>query len=1651
MTDFLGVLGQQINNQFSVGENATHSLDAVVDGQNVKYGSLGDFSKQIDQSSERRYVEEGYLRKDPYNVDPKQFEILMQEPNATVLIKKKMFSSIGENFRPDFMDSDEKLYYKAIRILFQNKCRQISALEKLSKIQKITSAAGNISEQLIPIIASLTDDAGSGFSVGGPDLFGGINSNGEISSFTKVIDRIRRIYAFNTPAETTSWITDSTNLFQSQFGQGTGVIEITGFTNISTTVTLDIGSPGTITLNISDPYQAMLITEYDIEKAISDATNSFYSHKIFQFGKESAVKNINDLKVRLNQLRSDRKASPISFRVAPDTLLGNKVTAIIDRQGTTLPFTYNGGFGGIGGGVAVAEEYLNGGSVAGYDGLNVSQQPTFGSDSNVKKLFPDSELSVFKRLVTAIFNKLQLEANSNNTFQLNNSKTNYTRRKLRQNFSGKLIIQPMDTIHVYMNSKTRYDGKLSSGLTNMFNGAGILQNLNKTFTDFKNAADTLFNPSGSVNFQIEKSTYVGPDFPNYLWALIRNQFIAEREGTHVFGGVVDNAVDNWSDGKYTVSVRGKDNTAYFDMGKVNFKPSADTFNGSLFDPLTPFKTKFDRISSNSKDDSPELLDENKYLLGSSQDTGSPLVKFKLGPNAGQRVTQDNYVQDRSIDANTGFITKTFYAPDGLVYKWKEGIGVLVQFGNSLDLNDPNRVGAPSITKDPFAGQDVMNVLSLLISGQPYNFANYWKAVSNFDGAQRDPQSQQDSAYSYYDSLKSNLAKNNIIWGNFIPFKNLVMDEQSYAQVLQAQFKAQQRNVDLDAKLQKLADLRNKVMLMGAGAELFKQSDVSFHSDKDKVQKKFDFLAEDIADIIEEMQRADKSFSALKNIGNDTSIDFNQFIDSSKVSKQASDPQVRRLVRRQINNLTRRMSYNVRGNEDKNLFIVDDFYDKDYDILAYEQSLANGISLYNNEFTSVKDKIAVTADLLNLEVFCDTQGHIRVRPPQYNRMPSSVFYKMMYLKKSYNIQIFPQFLEDLFTDQLTGLKQRLEILEDQIRLDCAVLGINTDAAAVSFILGSTATENSGDTFAFISKENSGQISEIDKILVQAQPDQRDDQQRNDFNSISQQATSTKDIFSNVSKSKIILDSLTKNKLNQAGYGINDIQSFEDNDRVDQLINRIQTVSGQRIPRSSYIVTLESVAVNGTSIPLAKKIDIFKVTNELSDKIRERQKILKLFYNSVKNASEYKSLDSENDSGNALLVPGNFSNSNIPEVFEHMIEDESYDDYGPGSGSRFIIRRAQILNLSIQENMPRFNYVEVQGQLDPFLPNSTLPQELNSFPEGGNGLVSAAAIDYDMWRNYGLIQSSKINVPFLSDPNTQCAPYASMILSRARREVLRGSVTIVGNEYMQPGEVIFLEDRGLLFYVASVKHYYSQGSSFTTSLELTYGHTPGDYIPILLDVIGKLIYNNKDSSNFIVQRQSNSSNDSSVGVIQRDPSSANPNQVLDTGEKDSFTTSFTTANTQTINNILYTSAYIINSNNTKGNTVKATVELRIYYDEENTINSELLSFANTVQETLTIEDLGPKQFGPSNTGQSRSVTLNSEDVKVVQINMSDENERGSPSQKAIDAARNQIGGYSTNESLIKDRIRFALFNNVVDCWVKFEQVSKEQANSSVTTDA
>lgn len=1613
----LDILSDQINAQF--GENTNRTLS-----ENIKN------SKNIDFSSERKYVEEGFLRTNPFFIDSKSFKLLLQQPTATVLVKKKMFSSIAENYRTDYMDADEKLYLKASKVLFQNKCNQISAIEKLSKITEINKVNGKISDQLLPIILSLLNSINSGD--GQQTLFNQEN-NSRLSKVSNIVATLNKLNVYTKTSDTTSWITSNTSPFANQLGDGTGVIEITNFKNLSTTNTNSLDG-GSFNLNIADPYNLMNVTEYDIEKAIADATNLYLNNKTLANSLSVLDSRITDLNTKLNSLRKSRGASEITFKVSKNTLLNKKVIAIVDRQGVEIIFNYKTSSGLLNpsNAIDVSNDYLRGGEILGEDGLDFKK--TKLPNSEVSKVITQSELLLFKDLLSTIYNKINLQENSKSEIQTTNKKTNYARRKLRFSFLGKSILQPMDEISIFINSRSNQDQLINNQINSFFD---LSRNTNNTLVNIFDKYDTLFHPEGNLLFQIEKKLYVGEEFSDSLWSLVRNYFINDQEGACVFSGVIQKVQPSYSDGNYSVSVSGTTKSVYLEMGKINFKPAVDVYNGLSFDPLTPFKTKFDQISVNNAN--PELLDENKALLSGN----STLVKFKLGPETGKKVTQDNYIQDAIIDKANKKISKVFYAPDGLVYKWKEGISIYTQKGTADEFSNPNVVGNPTIYNEPFAGQDIMNIISLSITGQPYNFATYWKSVTSSQQVGNDS-SNKSSSYSFDESLRLDLEKRNTLWGNFIPFKNLIMSEEAYKNVITAQSSIFRKTSQLDENIKKLQEIQNYTNIFGA-TNVVDGFDSSRFSEKyNQASSEAKNLIEVTKNIVAEIQKEDTKY--LNQIGNDVSFDFNDFMSNGDFGNQ-TDKNYRFQLRKQINRLTRRMAYDVRANEDKNLFIVDDTYDKDYDLLGYAKSLGD-IKLFNNQYASVKEKVMTVANLLNLEVFCDSQGHIRVRQPEYNKIPSSIFFRMMQMKEKMGIQIFPDFLNDLFSSQLNSYKQGIEKIEDEIRLDCAALGFQSDDTALSFIHGESDL-NSGSNFYWLTNSD-GFLSEIEDLMIAANPDLSEnasDTTSETFTFLENQVTQTKNPFNPKERTNTfaakqrygaILDALTKEKLNNSGYGIYDVYDFYQNKRIDEIIDRLKLRSGVTVHKNDFILNQGLDTGVGQFLSASPRVDAVKIINELSDKIAKRQKLIQLFYKSLKSVTEYRSLDDGNNDTTAtnLLFESESSTRKIPEVLEHLIEDESFDDYGKNSGKRFIIKAHQITSMSISENQPDFTMVEVTGYQNIYAPDATVNSYDNFFPSGGNALTTAVAIDNDMWRQYGIIQQSSITMPFFSDPDSQCAPYAAMILSRARRNILRGNITIIGNEFMQVGDVVYIEDCGLLFYVSEVNHSFSNGSDFKTTLSLTYGHTPGEYIPTPLDMIGKLIYNNKDAAEVVIQRQSNTWNEKSFGAIIKDNNSSIV--VSDPKNNSGATNLYDKQNAVLINNVLFNVAYTINSNLNK-NPQKSILQLRVYGDQEP--NEELMTFASSIKDLLTVDSFEIPQFNSGSSKNSQPKKLSPDDVEIKFVDLSNDDDSSSPSQQALDFCRNiaSKGTTTSSSNNFKDQIRKALYNQIVDVYVKFESVS------------
>ena len=189
------------------------------------------------------------------------------------------------------------------------------------------------------------------------------------------------------------------------------------------------------------------------------------------------------------------------------------------------------------------------------------------------------------------------------------------------------------------------------------------------------------------------------------------------------------------------------------------------------------------------------------------------------------------------------------------------------------------------------------------------------------------------------------------------------------------------------------------------------------------------------------------------------------------------------------------------------------------------------------------------------------------------------------------------------------------------------------------------------------------------------------------------------------------------------------------------------------------------------------------------------------------------------------------ANKGTLFDHLIDDDTRNLLGPGSGKRFVIFDEQIESYDVKEVAPTATRVDVFGTTP--LVNDQMKQVVG----GENFIQWGGAVDYDLWRQYGYIHKAIQDVPFISDAETQAKPLALQHLAIQRAAIFTGSVSVAGNEYYQPGDTVYIPSKGLLFYVNSVTHSFTYGSSFKTNLSLMYGHVPGSYLPTQMDIIGQ----------------------------------------------------------------------------------------------------------------------------------------------------------------------------------------------------------------------
>ena len=1590
MSNFLYNLGTIVDQQFNLSDNKQNSLAEGKD----RYGKLGDFANRFDRSAERSYYEDGFVK---HSMTPKALQIMSQEPDVTIVIKKKEFSSLKVNYKTQYLDKDEKLFLKASSILFRNKCNQIATYERLSKIERIIQAQNRVDYTMMPILLEAYDAAS--VTPGLKSLFSG--------NVGPAMEQIRKLIAYNQPAFQTTWTEDPERAFRSQYGTGTGVIELTTVSTATVNNSIKWGG-GSASFTLDDPYALMRMSEQDITLAIGEAFNPLARSQFVNVEKESIQKLIDNNQKLLNQKRAARRVNDIVFKVDPNTYLGKRIRVLIDGMGYEINFSATTDLDDLG-------NLLSGHLKTEFDpGADIGS-----SQLGQQGLRPD-EKELISSIIDSITSLFSLDSNIRAQSKKNNKESNQVFKRMMLHYCNKSIVQPMDVVHIYMNSKTNVDQKISAGLQNSLTGFSLLSQTSQKISDLTQQLKTTFNPS-NASVDIEKSIFVGHDFPNYLWSILRNQFVSDKAGTHVFAGVVTIPSSSMqSPGRWNLSVECRDNTHYFEMGNVNVNPSIESANGPLMDPITPFDIKLDSVTGAQRD-VPTLLPENQKFYSSA------LSKYMAGPQAGTVATQANFDHQDSAAATDGqslstFTQNIFYPPDGTVYRWKEGIGTLTlsraTYGNGYNTSIPAQ-SIPKISTDSaFAGQDIMNIISLLITGTPYNFATFYKTITQLDQYKQDYFNDP----SFFRNLQKELEKNNRLWGDFQPFKKLVVSEAAFAQMVGGALNFQTQNNQLDSLVQQRAQLFDRLAVTGAG--LWDGSSVTPEMIKSNAP-----LTQRIKDLDSKIAQAQTSINQSLNsgyyeiYGDDVTYDTDSFASTYDKNNIMNNPSLRKELRRKTNFLTRRLFYKVKSNEDQNLFIVDDSYDKDLDLQAFAKSLANNnISTFLNDYDSVSNQISGVAEKLDLELFADSQGHIQARPPQFNKVPNSVFRRMLKNKEDTGVQIFPQFLQDLYRNQLQNFFTNIEIIEDQIRLYAAALSIDSDSKILTSFLQSA-------NFQFLSDEATGHIPNVNLVQLFAEPDDASFEQLADFTTeVQRQATSVKYAFTPSTQASLLVNRFT------VGNTASAIPVYSSADqavtsRVDVVSAHLREKTGLQ-PQSIQKLFLNSgkLAINSPSA-----MDILRITKQIGSFVSTRQQLIKsaasaltAVRDSLRTTLSYDRVGQ--NAVDSIAFPGLYDQTNVPEVLEHMIEDESYDDFGPGSGARYVIKDHQIMSFSSQETMPEFNFIQVNGLFggsDGFLGESGGPQGL-SVDGNGNTQSTAYAIDYDLWRMYGFRRGSPIQVNALSDPESQLAPYAVSLLNRARGKILSGSLTITGNEYQQVGEVIYIESTNMLWYIESLSHSFTFGQGYTTQMQLSYGHNPGEYIPSAFDVVGKILYKNRDTTNNVVIKEDSSYNEKSLGSL-----SFNHAMLAADSPAKAFAdkNQMATNNMNMIRNIQYSLIGIINPNNET--TSVPTIEVRYYQYpslgiNENAVIKEYAEYVvSLLRNTASPNDLNItfKNNVPNAVPEGKA--------KALSVNLSDAAERRSPSQKAWDIARslaneNSSGSFGNQQALV---------DGVIDIWLNF----------------
>jgi hypothetical protein len=1319
--------------------------------------------------------------------DIKTRQILTQEPNATIYIHKRAFSTLRNENDTRFMNKGEKLFLRATKILFQNKCSQLAAYEAITKASKLLSEDAQLDATRLDAIADYLD-SGYQSAVGVINNAFVVQASAELTdevykqlnalkdSYAKVVPAIKgvRKAAQNqkklNSATYTNWVIDPDMADVVNVGRGAGVIELTTVTDINTALKLDGGDLGSVQFSMEDPYNLTKVSSDDLEIALSTAFAEVTTNTV-NSDPAAILQAAREQDQQLQTARRNRVAGLFGGTLGGGMLDTSTVSDIIFQINPTAQ------------------------AVDKVQGTTSSYSEPFNSD-NYRLVFnnlpPDQRLTLAEdNLVSSIFGLLTQYVNamedlSNATFVQNNDPdTTYARKNLRIHYLGKSIVQPMDGIHVYLRGNTYRNSELMGPLSALLNNSNFV----RTFKDdAKDAADAVLEEEMRI---FGLSDY---NIPVDLYRYMRSGSFMRNAGTHVFGGLVSTVTDTYApDRGYTMNVAGSSNLKWLNMSRVNTSPGLDQIQGVLEDPITPYDIKVDSATG-LPTTNPPLLQEN---------VDRKLVN-KTGVNAGQVVEDSNLIQDYSWLLGLPVVQHT----PGMVYRWKSGIitsTMTVNLRTALDGSGSAsqqlmREVGQTVVENPFASMDAADIISILVTGFPHSYETFIQHTR--DTGTYTNGGGTNSPEDYFHTSMDVTRSANRALGNFQPFKTTNLTPEKMAQRIQNQSTINNTSSTLNDLRSKWAQAQDLLDSLNTSVGKLGANKINDKSMLDRVSLVTQLTAQ-VNSLNAQIQTEVAKFqsniqaglsSGLRIYGNDMLVNITE-----APTKEESQLNVGKL---QIKNsfLQFRPQLKCKFNTDVNLFIVDDCYDKDLDVQAYVLSALKNPDMWKSEYKTPLEICEAVAKTLDLEFFNDSQGHIQLRFPKYNRVPLSLLLKMMLLQQK-GTRLYPEFLDALFRNQQKSMAIELESIGLQIQIELILLGWSSDMGAVQ--------------------------SEASYLVV-----------------VDEKASISVSSRIPYSVSTITASNLTSNAQNLISARIalaklsgGNIDDASDQDTINAAIKELQ------------ILNDPAVSTNINSARLAE-------VNKLAGLVSSGQKLNDTLSKIQNKPGNQGGIDGSQLQGNMLKAG---SREKILSVFGDLVEDDFNDTLGPGSAARYIINDDQVLSSQFTESDQNVNCrVDVQGS--------------QNWASSGPGflvpdmpLYWAGATDFDLWRQYGYRPAQTFDRPFLHNAESQCAPYAQMLLTQARKKAVTGTVTLVGNEYYQLGDVVYVNFRDMLYYVTGVSHSFAYAGTFTTTLTLEMGHPLGEYIPTPLDVIGKVLIKGQNQANSFLTNRRTAVNGTVAGVV------------------------------------------------------------------------------------------------------------------------------------------------------------------------------------------